>query len=274
MVPSMDYEPKYGRPPEDEPIEMPEAETPIEKAETFEVRVEKASEKNHEQETRERSALDRARRDAELAAASDPVDLGLDATLLGDFSEDDVENGRIKLPEGEVDAVKERIRSLKKSAKFVKPLLGGTPIAAQYDTHVNNFSTHTSIVEMSDGRRLFAVFAHQGSIVHRFLDGIMKHASGLRMGKVSRRHWKDAFLEHARIPQIDSSDPNTVLMPYIENVNAYDIIANNKDIKDFGNVHWASTVTNEGKNDLLRSVVSEINDIHDSGIAWGGMYPS
>lgn len=232
------------------------------------------------EQQREREAAERQEgeeRLAELAREPDEdtarqqalTHRGVDVTLLGDFSVKDIRDGFIHIDDADVPMVRDQVRKLRKSAKFIKPLLGGTPIAAQYDIHVNNFSTHTAVLKLADGRRLFAVFAHKGSVVHRALDGIMKHVAGLRMGKVSRDKWKDAFLEHARIPQVTSDDPNTVLMPYIENVNAYDVIANNKEISNFGAIDWANNITPEGKNDALRATAREVKAIHAQGIAWG-----
>jgi len=201
----------------------------------------------------------------------EPTDVGrkVDTSILGDFSPGDVRHGRIVLNEETRTAVEEQVRKLKKSAGYFKPLANGTPIDAAYDIRVNNFSTHTKIIVLPDGRRMFAVFAHEGSRIHRAIDGFVKHATGLRMGKVARDDWKPAFEEHARIPLAKTDDPYTVLMPYVPNVNAYDAIANNKKIKDFGEITWAKDITPEMKLELLKNIMAEVQDIHESGIAWG-----
>ncbi len=199
------------------------------------------------------------------AAAADQPSL-----RTGDFANAEKNlDGQIILSASDQAAVQEQITKLQHGARNFAPLLNGTRIAAEYDIKVNNFSTHTKIIELPDGRKAFAVFAHPGSSLHRSLDGVMKHAAGLRMGKVSRDNWKRAFQEHARIPQIECQDPYTVLMPFIPNVNAYDVLANNKDIKDFGAMTWAGKVDASQKEVLLKSVVTEISAIHSEGIAWG-----
>lgn len=91
------------------------------------------------------------------------------------------------------------------------------------------------------------------------------------MGKVPRDQWKTAFEEHGRVPRLESNDPHTILMPYIPNINAYDAIANNHAIKDFGEIDWATDLTAEKKEELLQSIMREVGDIHGQGVAWGEM---
>ncbi|MEK7105110.1 MAG: hypothetical protein AAB865_00260 [Patescibacteria group bacterium] len=193
----------------------------------------------------------------------------IDATLLGDFSLEDVDGKEVRLKESDYSVVAKQLQKLKQAGGSFQQLLGGRPIAARYDIHVNNFSTRTNIIELPDGRRVFAVFAHKASALHRSLDSVMKHGAGLRMGKVSRDEWKTAFEEHGRIPRIKNEDPHTILMPYIPNVNAYDALANNHEITNFGEIPWANELTAEKKNELLRAIMGEIADIHRQGIAWG-----
>lgn len=187
---------------------------------------------------------------------------------FGDFSPDDVgADERIRLTKENARYADTALATFRASAR--SSLATGIRIAAEYDIRVNNFSTNTKIIALPDGKKAFAVFAHPGSTIHRFFDGINKHAAGLRMAKVSRGAWKRAFEEHARIPLIACSDPHTVLMPYIPNVNAHDVIANNYDIPDFGKMTWANTVDVNAKHVLLANVMQEIDDIHRGGIAWG-----
>lgn len=215
--------------------------------------------------------VERDQLEAETRLASLKQETGVvDRPRMGDFQDSDQsENGRIVLSAAEHADVQSKIAKLQKGAANYGHLFTGELITAEYDIRVNNFSTKTTIIELPDGRKAFAVFAHPGSSIHRSLDGVMKHAAGLRMGKVSRDNWKQAFEEHARIPLIECQDPYTVLMPYIPNVNAHDVLANNKEIKNFGAMTWAGEVDAKQKEALLQSVVREISDIHQGGIAWG-----
>jgi hypothetical protein len=207
----------------------------------------------------------------EAQADKEPAESGrkVDTSILGDFSPQDIKSGRIVLDEESKRAAEEQVQELQKTAFSLGRLAGGTKIAAAYDIKVNNFSTQTSIVTLPDGRRMFAVFADPASRIHRKIDGAVKHATGLRMGKVSRDEWKGAFEEHARIPLSTIDDQHTVLMPYVPNVNAYDAITNKDENRDFGEIEWAKEVTPEDRRELLQNMMSEIQDIHKEGIAWG-----
>ena len=145
----------------------------------------------------------------------------------------------------------------------------GEPIAAEYDIRTRNFSTQTRISELSDGRKVFIVYDHKGSTVHRTLDNLMKWASGLRMRKVWRKQWKSRFETKSTIPTITNSDPDTILMPFLPNVNGYDLFAQNKTVRDFGECDWAKDASLEEKMKLAEKLVNEVARIHESGIAWG-----
>jgi hypothetical protein len=143
--------------------------------------------------------------------------------LYSDFASDKTSTGKIALF-GEVkEAVEKNAAHFRRQAKFMTNTITGVPIAVEYAGRTNNFSTQTRIMELPDGRKVFAVYDHKGSVVHRALDGVMKWASGLRMHKVSRKKWKRQFEEKSNIPTIENSDPDTVLMPFHPNVNGNDL---------------------------------------------------
>jgi len=189
--------------------------------------------------------------------------------LFNEFANEAVVNGYIELDEKTLLEAEQKASSFREGASYFTNTITGTPIAAEYDIRTNNFSTQTNIMQLEDGRKVFAVYAHAGSFVHRTLDGLMKRLSGLKMKKVSRSKWKEAFEEKSNIPVIRNEDPNTVLMPFIPNVNAYDVFANNKDIEDFGGMDWAGDAGVEEKLELADSIVAELSRVHGDGKVWG-----
>lgn len=60
-----------------------------------------------------------------------------------------------------------------------------------------------------------------------------------------------------------------VLMPYLANLNAHDLFARNKEIKDFGSCDWAENFNLEDKLKLGEKIVDELAKIHQSGRTWG-----
>jgi len=200
---------------------------------------------------------------------SAPTNPNLRADLYGEFESEKGADGVIRLS-GEAKASAETLAAkFRKEAKFMTNTVTGEPIAAEYDIRTNNFSTQTRIAELEDGRKVFAVYDHKGSAVHRFLDGLMKKLSGLRMAKVSRAEWKRAFEEKSTIPTIENDDPDTVLMPFIPNVNGSDLFERNREIKDFGVCHWATGAGAEEKLSLAEELVDEAKRRHDVGTPWG-----
>ena len=58
-------------------------------------------------------------------------------------------------------------------------------------------------------------------------------------------------------------------MPYLPNMNAYDVFANGRDIKDFGPCPWAEGMDLESKIGLGEQIVAELGRVHAKGKAWG-----
>lgn len=186
-----------------------------------------------------------------------------------DFANEAVVNGRIELPATLLEEAQSKADEFREGTSYFTSTITGTKIAAEYDIRTNNFSTQTNIMQLEDGRKVFAVYAHGGSFVHRTLDGVMKKLSGLKMKKVKRSKWKESFEEKSNIPVIRNDDPNMVLMPFISNVNAYDVFANNHDITDFGENEWAGEAGVEDKLLLAEGMVDELKRVHDDGQVWG-----
>lgn len=223
--------------------------------------IETEEQEHEEQVTKIRKIIRKPRKQASEAAYP--------KELYADFSAEQSADGKIILPPELQQTVETSAEQFRSEAKVVTSITKGEPIATEYDSRTNNFSTQTRIMPLPDGRKVFAVYCHSGSVVHRMLDGFMKWANGLRMKKVSRKEWKTQFETKSNIPTIPNDDPNTVLLPFHENVNAYDVFAHNKEIKDFGKLTWASRVDAEEKLSLADSIITELKRVHDQGKAWG-----
>ncbi len=191
------------------------------------------------------------------------------AELYGDFVAEKTPEGKIVLAPETQTHMEEAATQFRREAKFMTNTFIGEAIAAEYDIRTRNFSTQTRIAKLADGRKVFLVYSHKGSVVHRFLDGLMKWASGLRMKKVSRSRWKQTFERKSNIPVIENQDPDTVVMPYLPNVNGYDLFAQNAEIEDFGECTWAKETDLDAKLELSQRIVDEVARIHEKGQAWG-----
>jgi len=206
----------------------------------------------------------------------------IDPALFGDFvgAEKD-EGGRILLTEkaGEaeetVKKLAEDIRKFKGEKRFSLPSVAkGAPTHTEYNSKVRNFSTRTRIIELDDGRKVFAVYNYPASRVHRFFDGLMKRFAGDKMSKASSSEWKQVFEERSNIPIIKYDDPNVVLMPFLPNVNAHDLFARNKEIVEEGGnfgacQELAKNIDLEGKLDIGKRIISELEAVHGEGKTWG-----
>jgi tRNA A-37 threonylcarbamoyl transferase component Bud32 len=97
----------------------------------------------------------------------------------------------------------------------------------------------------------------------------MKRMTGCEMKKVSAKDWKEAFESKSDIPVIENTDPDTVVLPFIPNVNAYDAFANRKEIKDFGECEYLRDAGEEELLLLADRMMQKIQELHEKGIAWG-----
>lgn len=162
------------------------------------------------------------------------------------------------------------IKRIKTDKRFAAPALAkGNKTATEYDSRVANYSTVTNIVALSDGRKLFVVYNYPTSWVHRSLDGLMKRLTGCRMKKADSAKWKEKFESKSRIPTIDCEDENTVVMPFLPNINLYDLFANKDSIQDFGECEFAREVDVEKLLDIVDKIVAEVKNIHRQDVAWG-----
>jgi tRNA A-37 threonylcarbamoyl transferase component Bud32 len=175
---------------------------------------------------------------------------------------------KIALSNAEQVKLQEKIEQIKK--RIVLPALAkGNKTATNYDSRVTNYSTLTNIVTLADGRKLFVVYNYPYSQVHRSLDGFMKRLTGCRMEKANSREWKNRFESKSRLPVIPCEDENIVVMPFVSNINLYDLFVYKDDIKDFGECQFAETADVEGLLGIVDKIVVEVTDTHEKNITWG-----
>lgn len=189
--------------------------------------------------------------------------------LLGKFDRESVANGRLQLKGAAKKSMEAGATTFRNQAQYMTNMMTGKRIATEYGSRTNNFSTQTQIQELPDGRKAFMVYNHAGSWLHRWLDTAMKRASGLRMRKATHDEWKTWFEEKSNIPVIENNDPNTVVMPFIPNVNALDAFVHDKEIKKFGECAWAEHLTPEDKLELAHRIMDEMRRLHGKGTVWG-----
>lgn len=200
-----------------------------------------------------------------------PAGIKKEPDLLGDFRDSQITgDGKIQFTAEEQKDAHAQIREHKGKFAFSPPsLVLGAKTDTEYDSNARNFSTRTKILTLEDGNRVFAVYNYPTSIFHRALDGFSKHMAGDRMSKASSADWKGVFESRSNIPVIECDDPQVVLMPYLPNVNAHDLFADNHKIKDFGPCPWAENITMEDKLELGEQIIREIENVHKTGKCWG-----
>lgn len=179
-------------------------------------------------------------------------------------------SGKIVLPPEVQQEITEQATKHVKKRRFSLPsLMSGDKTATEYGNKAANFSTRTSIITLADGRRVFAIYDYPTSFVHRFLDGMMTRGAGDRMAKATKREWKQRFESKSNVPVIACENPHMVLVPYIENVNAHDAFAYNKQLQNLGEFSWVQNLTLEDKLNLGERVVDELQNIHSQRKTWG-----
>lgn len=191
--------------------------------------------------------------------------------LMGDFKGAQLtDTGKIKFsPEEEKDAGRQIAAHKSKFLLSAPSVFQGSLTATEYGSKARNFSTRTKIIELEDGKKVFAVYNYPLSSVHRFLDGMFKHLAGDRMGKAASGDWKKTFEARSNVPTIECEDPRVVMMPYLPNINAHDLFANNHKIKDFGECSWAEGTTTEDKLEFGDQIIQELERVHKTGKCWG-----
>lgn len=209
----------------------------------------------------------RARAVARLQDEPEAQDVPLER--FGAFANESRRGGRIVLAQEDAHTLEQASKRLRRQSPILPSLVRGIPIDVEYEGKTNNYSTQTKIISLPDGRKVFAVYSYAASSIHRLLDGVMKHLVGLRMGKVSRANWKEQFQKKSEIPIIESADTHTVLMPFLPNVNAYDLFVHNREIRDFEEVAWANEVDAEKKLRLVDVIIDELRRVHAKGKVWG-----
>lgn len=144
----------------------------------------------------------------------------------------------------------------------------GYEVAASYDSQVKGWTTRSKIIEI-DGQKMFVLCSYPASRTRRLFDRFMETVSGDPMRKPTPEAWKDTVESRSNIPTIAGTPENMVVMPYVESINAYDIFAHQKDIKDFGPFDWAKEMTVEDKIAMCGEFAKTLKATHDTGRTWG-----
>lgn len=157
----------------------------------------------------------------------------------------------------------------KKSNRTLPAVAAGNKTATEYDSRAGNYSTTTSIIELSDGTKLFVIHNYAASRIHRALDTFMKRVTGSQMKKADHADWKQAFESKSRIPTIPYEDKNTVVLPFLPNVNLGDLFRYKDEIENFGECEFASGMDTDGLLGVVDKVVDEVEKVHQGDVAWG-----
>jgi tRNA A-37 threonylcarbamoyl transferase component Bud32 len=193
-----------------------------------------------------------------------------DEYVYGDFTDQADEKGKISLTAEQNAALEPFIEKIKTEDSFSPPsLLIGGKTATEYKSRARNFSTRTRILTLPDGRRVFVVHNYPMSGIHRELDALGKWTAGAPMRKAKSKDWKKQYESKSNVATIENDDPDIILVPYIDNVNANDLLAFNHEIDDFGIMPEVKDFGLEEKMDLADSIVDEIAKTHAKGVAWG-----
>jgi len=145
----------------------------------------------------------------------------------------------------------------------------GYKVAASYDSQVQGWTTQSRIFNLPNGKRVFVLVNFPASRWRRMADRFMETISGDEMRKPKNDDWKEIVESRSTVPTIEGFPSNVVVMPFIESINAYDIFAHQKSIKNFGDFGWAKGLKVDGKLDLLDPMVGELKATHLEGKTWG-----
>lgn len=143
------------------------------------------------------------------------------------------------------------------------------PTAIEYKGFIVNYSTWTRIATLSTGKKVFIVYAFPLSDLNRSSTNLMHALTGSKIRKVSKSNWPGTFRERTNIPIIWGNGKDTVVMPYIPNVNMDDLLGNSEQIKDWGPHEWAKNIDLPKKLEICKQIIDEIAKIHEKGKAWG-----
>lgn len=229
-------------------------------------------EARRDQEDSKQTAAIREMIDRTLATKKEYEKRGIEPELLGDFVEQNVrfdEQGRMKLSAKEQKQLQEKSQAFFEEVKNSKVATSkGYKVAAAYDAQIQGWTTRSQILEVA-GKRMFALCSYPASWIRRRTDRLMERFSGDRMRKPKPKDWKRIVESRNSIPVLAGTPENMVVMPYIESMNAYDLFAHQKDIKDFGPFGWADGMSVENRMELLGPIAGELHKSHEKGITRG-----
>jgi len=189
---------------------------------------------------------------------------------LGDFQSAEIVNGQIALSGRDTRlAIAEAVKFGKQVEDSKVAISKGYKVAAAYDAQVQGWTTQSKIITLPDGKRLFVLYNYPAGSWRRLADRFMEFLSGDKMRKPKPKDWKATVESRSNIPTIKDMPDNVVVMPFVESINAYDIFAHKKDIKDFGSFDWAKDISIEDRLKLLEPMAAELARVHKTGRTWG-----
>ncbi len=177
--------------------------------------------------------------------------------------------GQIRLTQGEYKKLNKKTDAFFEEIKDSKTATTvGYKVEAAYDSQVKGWTTRSKIMEI-EGKKFFALCSYPASRTRRLFDRFMEAVSGDPMRKPKPEKWKETVESRSNIPTVAGTPDNMVVMPYVESINAYDIFAHQKDIKDFGPFDWAETLDVEDKIVMAKGLAETLKATHDTGRTWG-----
>lgn len=189
---------------------------------------------------------------------------------LGDFVGEPLVDGKLILQKFHKQFLDKELLQLVEEVKNSPVAVDkGYKVAAEYDSQVQGWTTQSKIFTLPNGKKLFVLINFTASKWRRWSDRFMEAISGDEMRKPKNADWKKTVESRSNVPTVAGLPDNIVAMPYIESINAYDVFAHQKDIKNFGNFGWAKDLKVNDKIDLLAPITSELKKVHASGKTWG-----
>lgn len=211
---------------------------------------------------------DRERAAAARARVRRAVPRG-EARPLGDWAGTELRGGRIALTEAQGREYARKAEAFFVEVKDSKMATDkGYQVAGAYDVRVQGWTTRSTIVEV-EGKRVFVLCSFPAGATRRRFDRLMETLSGDPMRKPTPEGWKLTVESRSEIPTIAGTRPDMVAMPYLEVMNAYDLFAHQKDVRDFGPFGWAEEAGVADKLALVGPIAGALKGLHGKGKTWG-----
>lgn len=242
------------------------------KSEKFETEKSKKFEKKPETEKKEspQEKLEKLREQFREWREKIETEKEAERAPFKDFEKYFVSHNRIELPTEKQEELEKQVANFQTKNKFAGPRLAtGNKTATEYESRAENWSTKTTIRQLSSGEKIFIVDSYPASLLHRLFESGLRRLTGLKNFKAPNQIWKETFERRSNIPTIKIKNKNAVAMPYIENVNLRDLMTFNKEIKNWGPIEWAKDVGLNDKKEIIKKTTKEVEKIHKQNKTWG-----